>query len=107
MKKLLFTGTAACVVILKPQKSSQVLFCWTSSTEAENSAVEVVGDPFLSETATPQGIKRIHTAGVSVLLMGLRLEDTNDIVAPFLITDPQVISDIKDNVILPGDILPT
>lgn len=39
--------------------------------------------------------------------MGLRLEDTNDIVAPFLITDPQVISDIKDNVILPGDILPT
>lgn len=67
----------------------------------------MVGDPFLPETATPHGIKRIHAAGVSVLLMRLQTEDSNDIVAPFLITHPQVISDIKDNVIFPGGILLT
>lgn len=39
--------------------------------------------------------------------MRLQTEDSNDIVAPFLITHPQVISDIKDNVIFPGDILLT
>lgn len=92
-------------MILKPQKSSQVSLCWASSTEAGNSAGEVVGDPFLPETATPHGIKRIHAAGVSLLLMRLQMEDSNDIVAPFLITHPQVISDTKNEVILPGDIL--
>lgn len=102
-----FTGTAACVVILKSQKSSQVSLCSVFSTEAGNSAGEVVGDPFLPETATPHTIKRIHAAGVSVLLMGLQMEDSNDIVASFIITHSQVISDNKDNGILPGDILLT
>lgn len=94
-------------MILKPQQSSQVLLCGASSTEAGNSAGEVVGDPFLPETATPHSIMRIHAAGVFVLLMRPQMEDSNDFVAPFVITHPQVISDIKGNVILPGDILLT
>lgn len=39
--------------------------------------------------------------------MRLQMEDSSDIVAPFLITYPQVIPGIKDSVILPGDILLT
>lgn len=35
------------------------------------------------------------------------MEDSKDLVAPFLIAHPLVLSDIKDNVVLPGDILLT
>lgn len=55
-------------MILKSQKSSQVSLRWVASAEAGNSAGEVEGDPFLPETATPRGIKRIYAAWVSVLL---------------------------------------
>lgn len=35
------------------------------------------------------------------------MENSKDLAAPFLITHPLVFSDIKDNVVLPGDILLT
>lgn len=44
---------------------------------------------------------------VSLLLKRLQMEDSKDLVAPFLITHPLVFSDVKDNVVLPGDILLT
>lgn len=94
-------------MILKSQKSSQVSLRWVASAEAGNSAGEVEGDPFLPETATPHGIKRIYAAWLSVLLRRLQMENSKDLVAPFLITHPLVFSDIKDNVVLPGDILLT
>lgn len=93
-------------MVLKAQKSSQISVCWAASAEAGNSAGEVVGDPFLPEKATAHGIKRIYAAWVSVLRR-LQMEDSEDLVAPFLITCPLVFSDIKDNVVLPGDILLT
>jgi len=67
----------------------------------------MVGDPFLPETATPRSIKRIYAAWFSVLLRRLQMEDSKDLVAPFLFTHPLVFSGIKDNVVLPGDILLT